>query len=215
MYEFSKIYLSYIVPATVLLPLIVGLLNYGVLDRASRMAFFYIVISCLVNTASVIMAEKSINNLPVLHVYTVLELVTVLLFYREAFKRPSVKKIIAGIIILFVVLSVLNSSFIQPLKTHNSYTRSLEAILIIIFCIAFFFTKLDNAQAILPSGALTWINTGWLLYFSSSLFLFIAANLMLKQGNRQINVLIWDIHATLVVLMYVLIAIGFGKCRKA
>jgi len=64
---------------------------------------------------------------------------------------------------------------------------------------------------------INWVSTGLLLYFSGALFIFSFSNMTSLQKvskYHSLDVLIWDIHATLLLIMYLLFAIGFSKCRK-
>ena len=59
-----------------------------------------------------------------------------------------------------------------------------------------------------------WIVTGLMLYFAGAFFLFLLANYTLAGANRHARNIIWDAHATLVLIMYLLMAVGFMKCKK-
>ncbi|HYC29801.1 MAG TPA: hypothetical protein VEB42_13305, partial [Chitinophagaceae bacterium] len=74
----------------------------------------------------------------------------------------------------------------------------------------FFFRQL-NADAKYPETVL-WINAGLLLYFSGSFLLFLFFEVL--ANNRSANNLAWVLHATLVLLMYILFAIGFIRAKK-
>jgi hypothetical protein len=56
------------------------------------------------------------------------------------------------------------------------------------------------------------IVVGMLLYFSSSLILFALPELI--RENKDMNRLIWSIHATFVLMMYLSFAVAFIKLKK-
>jgi hypothetical protein len=57
-----------------------------------------------------------------------------------------------------------------------------------------------------------WINAGILLYFASCLFMFISSNYLLNAG-RHINRIVWATHDTILVIQFILFAVGFYKCK--
>jgi len=62
------------------------------------------------------------------------------------------------------------------------------------------------------ADGLNWINTGILIYYSSGLFLFMTSNYFLTV-SRFMGYLIWSVHDTILLLEYILFAIGFYKCK--
>jgi hypothetical protein len=57
----------------------------------------------------------------------------------------------------------------------------------------------------------SWINAGLLIYFGGSFFLFLSANQVLE--NFFMNTVFWNIHATLVLLMYSLFTTGLFHAK--
>ncbi|MES2389120.1 MAG: hypothetical protein V4543_14050 [Bacteroidota bacterium] len=161
----------------------------------------YLVLSLLINIIAAVLAKFGLNNLPLLHFYTIAELCFVMLFFREIMQPKQVTKWIYTICIFFAVICVLNSLFLQSIYTFNSYTRSLEAILIIGFCI----TYLSGEEVISTSGIrlfpAAWVSGGLLLYFSSSLIQFVFSNQLLTSA-KSVQILIWDIHGVLLLITY-------------
>jgi len=78
------------------------------------------------------------NNLPGLHLYTLVQFVLMTLFFNACLKELSswfkYKWILTGGVIGIIV----NSMFFQPIFTFNSYSKSLVEIYIIIMSIVLF-----------------------------------------------------------------------------
>jgi hypothetical protein len=135
------------------------------------------------------------------------------IFYKKAFGDAISIKLVSIIILSFVVLCVINALYFQSIYTYNSYTRSLEAIFIMAFAIAYFFRTLEKPDvSIKEKESILWINAALLIYFSGALVLFIVSNMVSK--DVALGTKLWNINATLVLIMYILFATGLWKARK-
>jgi len=204
-------YMGVVVPSAILIPVSVGAQRYNKL-KASRFLFLYLLIGGIINLWAIILARKGVNNLPLLHAYTVLEFLVVTLFYKKILANKLISQVLTTLLFLFPAWAILNWLFFQNMHTYNSYARSPEAILIMGMSIAYLI-KEDHPDGISWTGnPFNWMNAGLMLYFSGSLFLFTFSNFIIP--NRVVNAYIWNFHATLVLIMYLLFTAGFIKCRK-
>lgn len=193
----------------IVIPLIPAILLFKKFTPVYRVLSIHIYVACAAELASYVMSKYRIPNLPLLHIYTLIEFSLLYLFYEFYFNRFFPVWVLRSIAALFLVFSVINSLFIQPVTGFNSYARAAEAFFIILFCLLCFY-KLSQEQ----QPAITWINTGLLLYFSGAFILFVLSNYILK-FSTELNYHIWAVHAFLSVLMYLFIAIGLWKARKS
>ncbi|HEY0271806.1 MAG TPA: hypothetical protein VGC22_01420 [Chitinophaga sp.] len=210
------IYTGIIVPLSVLLPLAAGIARYKALPKALRIIFFYLWVDGLVNLVAILLADFHVNNLPVLHVFTILEWWCLAYFYRQVLNSAPAKRILLYGMICFPVICIINFTWFQSLLHFNTYTRPLETLLV-MGCSLAYFAQTNDAATAWGQSAINWINTGILLYFSGALFIFSFSNLTVTHMSRKvasINVLVWNIHATLLLAMYLLFTIGFLKCRN-
>ena len=206
-------YITYVVPLTILFPLIIGGFRYGSFDTKLRTIFYYLVLSAIISFTSIALAESGQNNLPLLHLFTLLEGVLILLFYQKCLDSylHRIFFLIAGT--GFVCFCFIDSLFIQNIFKFNTYSRFAEAFMIVCLALYFFYVTLGiETKEQWYRNSLILVNIGLLLYFSSSLLLFLFSQVLLS--NRQINIAAWVIHATLVMIMYILFAIGFLQYRK-
>ena len=98
-------------------------------------------------------------------------------------------------------------------ETFNTYARPIGNILFIFFAISYYYKLLKDLKVrYLERNPMFWINTGILIYFSGSLFLFIFSNYILK--NVQLNILFWAIHAGLNIFIHIFYAIGLWLSRE-
>jgi hypothetical protein len=207
-------YIAVLVPASVLLPICVAGLTYKRLERPQKAIFFYLIFAGIVDGVSSYMSVHRIGNLWLLHVYTAVETVMLLWFYRSILVNGQVKRVIDYLMVLFPLVCAANIIWGQGMLRYNTYTRPVEALILIYMGLTCFF---ERSQAPVDSRlglqkAISWFNAGILLYFSAAFFIFIFSN-YLVHGNA-FSLFIIVCHATFVLLMYVLFTIGFLQCRN-
>jgi hypothetical protein len=212
LYEYRQI----IVPASILIP--IGIVSY----RLSKMPSYakcllaYLVMAALVNTTATILTWNKENNLWLLHIYTILESFLLLYYFKLVIVNKSINSIVKVLLFAFPLFCIINFLFLQSIYNFNTYTRPVEAIIIISLCAAYWWQDnegdTEKTWGNIPNN---WIVTGIMLYFAGAFFLFLLNNYFLTgEINRKIRNIILDTHATLVMVMYLLMAVGFIKCKK-
>jgi hypothetical protein len=209
------LYTGIIAPASVIIPIGAGLIKKTYRQNCLRVIFFYLIFSGLSDVAERIVGSYHINNLPLLHVYTVLEFLFIIYFLQVALKNRAISKLIWALMIVFPVFCVLDLVFLQSIYQFNSYPRPVAALIIIGFCIYYFFSRggADNPKPWI-NEPLNWIMTGLLVYFGSSLLHFAFLNVLYEHASLQVNYIFGTIHATLVMLMYLLFTAGFVYAKN-
>jgi len=171
---------------------------------------FYLLVTALTEISSRVLGSYQINNLPLLHFYTIIEFLFILRFFQLALNIASVTRFAWWLMFIFPVFSILNFIFIQNIHEYNSYPRSVAALTIIGFCLFYFFNYQgaeDQKKWIYEPC--NWIVTGTLIYFGSSLFYFAFSNLLNESASLSVYFIFAYINATLVMVMYLLFTIGF------
>ncbi|WP_133574846.1 hypothetical protein [Pedobacter metabolipauper] len=163
----------------------------------------------VINVIASVLAFNGINNMPVLHLYTILELVLVLRFFSIVITGKKAVWSIYGIKWLFPVFCIINFICFESVFMFNSYTRAFEAIIIIIFCMIYFKEVLDSSPNVFRSYSVTLAVVGFLIYFSGSFFHFTFSNYISYLVKYELKMIIWNIHATLVLIMYSLFTLAF------
>jgi hypothetical protein len=206
----------YASPFAGLLPLGVWLLHRKYCTSPWHVLGFHLVWINLFSMAGMALWYFSINNLPLLHLYTIGEATLLLWFYAawlgQRFGWLNRWRTVAA---LFALLALLNAVLLQGWTRFNTLPRSVESILLAVLALLGFIYLLEA-----PAGqqknrtAFFWVNSGILLYFVSALALFALSNLILPM-DRQLNLLIWTIHACFSITMYACMAIGLWKLQRS
>jgi len=148
-----------------------------------------------------------------MHVYTLFEFILLALYYKSVLQGSWIQRFVHPAIVFFAVLCVINALFFQNFFTYNTHTKSIEALFVIVMGIVCFKRELDSVAAgNKRNAALTYINAGLLIYFSGSFIWFTIYNLTWR--DEKLGLIMWTVHATLLLTMYMLIAIALWKYKR-
>lgn len=211
----NHLYVTVIVPATVLIPIGAGLIKTVYKDQPSKTILLYLLFAGVTDVAERIMGLHNVNNLPLLHFYTIAEYLFIIRFFQLSISEHRVSWIIWALFILFPLLSVFDFIFIQNIYEYNSYPRPISALIIIGLCM-YYFLNYSNQENRIPWATIpaNWIVTGLLIYFSSSFAYFAFLNLITQKASDNLYFIFGGIHATLVLLMYLMVAAGFLQVKN-
>ena len=201
------VFIGIIVPFSVLVPILFGLINYKTAKTNSRILLYYLIISGIINIIAILIQRYHLSNLPLLHVYTLIEAIFLISYFRLIFNDLFIKKVLFSLTILFPIICILNFTFLQSIYTFNTNTRPLEAILITFFCMLYIYKSGFTENWICKP--VNWFNMGILIYFPTAFIIFISSNYLIVNNNKTMTNMVWDIHAALVLLMYLLWSRGF------
>ncbi len=209
----SYIYMGIVVPVSIIIPICFAIAKYRTFPAELKIVTWYLYFNGITNIITGILASNNINNMPALHIYTALEFIIISIFYKKILEGTIIGKYIHVIILSFLILCVINVVFFQNLNTYNSYTKSLEAIIVISLTIAYFKKTLDKIDILRTIKNINvYINSGILIYFSGSFTLFIISNTI--SANSSLSNLTWNIHATFLLVMYVLFSFALWQYKK-
>lgn len=170
------------------------------------------------------------NKYFLFHIGFVLEAVTLILMYREIFKKYVevggkgkyvYRKIFIVLIVLFVSFAVVNALCWQSINTYPSITRIVLSTMIIVLNVLYIYKytiaepvprtglELTNYQA--SRVSLFWITIGLLLFHSFSLFRYIFINRFRKELSEELLKENSLVYTALAIILFVFIAIGLLK----
>ncbi len=201
------IFHSIIVPCSILIPIFLFIPKFKIAPKEFKVLFYFLLLSALINTTAILIRPYKVNNLPLLHLFTIVEAVFILSYFKQIFVEPKIKQILSWLVFIFPILCILNFSFLQSIYTFNTYTRPLEAILITFFCMLYLYRSKFSEDWL--KNPINWINGGILIYFPAAFIIFILSNYLTKSSNSSMNTMVWNIHAALVLFMYLAWARGF------
>lgn len=172
-----------------------------------------IVISVFAESLGFVLSKLHVNNLPYLHVFTIIEAGFYFLFYSTLFTDKRIKWLIAATFTTFAILAASLAFVFDNLWKFNTLSRTIEALIFTIFGLGFFYSLLKSElQMKLERDPLFWLNSGILLYFMGNFFLFMLYNVLLDIEIQVVNSY-WTMHSVINITSNILFTIGF-VCSK-
>jgi hypothetical protein len=171
----------------------------------------YVTISLLTDVFVKILAQLNINNIYLAHFYTPVEFILLSLFYQYILRNEIHKIVFTTINILFLVLAVYFSMYLQGVRGFNTYARFAESLILLGYSITYLIKtipKIDTIREFQENNNNFAIVTGVCLYFLGSFLILSLSNSVLKFGGADFNFLIWMLHIVFLVVLYTAISIG-------
>lgn len=125
------------------LSLICAVLSTLLISRANdreRAFIYYIIAIGFFEVLAIILNRllKDGNNLPGLHVYTLVQFLLLTVFFHECLKELTWWFRYKWVLVLGSVAIVCNSIFVQNIFTYNSYSKSIVELYIMLICVILF-----------------------------------------------------------------------------
>lgn len=198
----------------IICPLILALINVKSYPKELKVITLYLVFIAFIGAYSAWLWSQNKNNLPVLHIYTMVEFTCIMLFYQVIFKTYIAKRWFGLLIAVFLAFCLLNATYIQDWKIFNTYPRTLESILVISASLYYYYKiTRQTLYTQIEKSPVFWINTGFFIYFSGSFLLFTISNYILPYSFK-FNMMVWQFHAFLSIVNNILIFIGLWQHKK-
>lgn len=151
-----------------------------------------------------------------LHFYTLEEFALLSWFYSTLISGRKWMVFFSISVVIFSILSILNSIFLQVITVNNTYARALESLICMIYALICFH-RLINYSSAIPKPylrALLLINSGIMIYFTSSCLLFTLSNYLRNPGLTDARMTLWTFHAFFCTIYYLLLFFGLWIMRK-
>jgi hypothetical protein len=209
------IYLNYIAPASVVVPLIIGLRHYQKLIIGHRYLIAMLTFSALSTILGRIFAYVYHNNLIIMQSYTVSEFLFFAGFYYYQFNSKTMRRTITAMVTLFTIFAIYLIVIYINVIRFDDYAPSIESLLIFFLSVALI-NKGNQASlktSVWNQDPNNWFNTGILLYFSGSLFIFLLSNYITNPHSILYRV-VWDVQVTFLVILSALFTKGFSLIAK-
>ncbi|WP_448700658.1 hypothetical protein ACFGVR_01540 [Mucilaginibacter sp. AW1-3] len=197
---------------------LIAALNYKKIDRKLTSLKLYIFFAALMQLIQLVLWFKNIHNLFLLHFFVPVEFILLAHFYQSILQNLINRRIILTTTILFVIFSIVNTLFFQKISTFNSNALVTEDVIITTMSIATFIILLNRRSGLNkpPIGqALSWINSGIFINFSTTLVLFYFSNYLIAHlSNNVFSYIAWLFNDAATVTMHCCFIVGILKNIK-
>jgi len=195
-----------------IIPLSIAIGVNKFLAKQAKILVVLIGMAFLADLGMLILASKGINNLFIAHIFGLIELIMWMWFFQIILKYNKTTFHILAV--LFSLLYVLNSIFIEPLETYNSSAQSIIAILTVLLSIIYFKNIYINEDEIFPERSPEfWFCIAIFFCHSGGLFsLLLSSDILTESPDRFYGS--WIIHNALNVLKNIVFAVGLWQYRR-
>jgi hypothetical protein len=172
-------------------------------------------ITLVIELIGLYMGMRGRANITMYNFFSVFWICYYLFILSAIVKNKTAKRIIWGTIVAYMIAAVVNILFIQGKNVLHTVTYSLGLLLIVFFCIYYFFELFRHARAVdLKRNPAFWICSGLLFYCCCGFPLYGFINVWAKVPFIVKS--FQHIVSILNIFLYTLLSIGFlcSKTRK-
>jgi hypothetical protein len=162
----------------------------------------------LIEILAILFIEFEINNLPLLHLYTLGEFILFSYFYLSLSNTSSrIRKTAWYFIGGGALFIILNTVFIQGVFEFNTIAKTFVQIVIIAYAVLYFYHLVANASfSEATSKSIRLVNSAIIIYYSGSLFIFMFSHFSI--GKEEVFILFWIFNVLLYFIFQLLIFIA-------
>lgn len=203
-------YGAYLLPMLVLS--VVVLLNFQKYPKTLKFLGILILFSFSLDLINVVLAFFRINNYPFHYLWTLVEIICMHLIYYHLIESKTFRSFIKVNGLLFVSIWIF-SSFIST--SFNGFSYNIQAIFslfYIIYSLYFFFQLFNNPVTVnLKDYPYFWMNSGFLIYFSGTIFLFLFEMQIVEETGKSM----WIVHNIVATLKNLALILTLWKASKS
>ena len=210
----------YLILFCLFLSSIISLVKYRQFDNGFKIFSIYIITSLVFETTAIFLGNQFGTNYLLVHLFTFIEFILLSLFYLEIIKKPlSFRRWMRPLMVIVLIYIVFNTLFIQGIDQINSYSETIENLVLIAFSLFYFYNSfIEEEKDSLKRQALNLINSGIFLYLTGSLFIFMFSDYLLQYSQTtQIPFFLYNGILNLIfkiLILYAIIKIGFYKTNS-
>lgn len=196
---------SYLSLLALLLICLVLTTRFKCVNQPIRLFSFYLFGSLLIQITSQILWEMGINNIWLIHLFSVFQLINLSIFFYQIIPKRKIRKSIVLLSSLVSIYWVVNLWLAPSLFEFDSLETLITNGVIIGYSVSYFFVHLDYVHS-----KYDFIVAGILLFSSISMLLFIFGNQLIDiQLINQIG--LWIFNTIIYLIFLSLIGIQLWK----
>jgi len=174
------IYLSILFSGSIL-----GYAIYKYLDNKGKIINFLLSITFLSETLAIIMTKIHKRHTAVYHIYNIIEIIIISLYFMQAVEKANQRKYILWIIVFWSAIGFGNM-LIQPITSLNSNMLIIECITIVPMALySLYKILLDDKIMNVTAYPHFWIWTCFLLYQCSTYFFWAFFDILILKSHYR------------------------------
>jgi len=178
------------------------------------MFFYFFVLTIGFEIQASVMAKVYHNNMPGLHLFTLIEFWAFSILYFLFFRNNKFLSIVIGVnVLVFTIVALIDVLFIHGIWVINTLSRSYSSSSMLCYTLIYFYFMFSGDEACYNSKhPMFWINAGVLIYFGSNMLYFMFNEDLMAKGAFASYIGL-GIHAALNIIANYLYAQSF-RCFK-
>lgn len=194
--------------ASILLPLICGVLKYKHLNKVLKLLFYFFCFSTLVELACLYFYLRKENNLWIINIFELVEFYIYSYVCCYFINSKASFWIGVGLQICFSIAWIISMFYENELHINNDLINAIEAVVLMILA-GFALLKITNDAPVNIFVAANFLMiSSILLYFAGNLLIFSLSEYILG-SNSKILGHAWKVHSFWNIITNILFSIGF------
>jgi hypothetical protein len=195
----------------ILVATIIGGIRYCFAVKHEKYLIVLMGFCLLTEVGTSILWHLEMNNLWISHLLAPVELMLLLRYYGKEFNR-NFAQVLNAMGIGFLLFVTTDSLFFHSPFEMNAVSKTTECIVLVLLSLIMWMKIMrDMELKKLTSAPMFWVNSAVLMYFSTTILLFIFSRSILE--SPELAIWIWMFHLFFMTLYYVLFSIGLWKIR--
>lgn len=204
------ILLAYVSIGMQSLATLVGGVHWRRLSAPQRWLLVLLILSLITQLIARELAHSIQNNYPLFHAYLLIEFSFLVIIYRIHLEPILSRAVMVSLFIAFTLFALIDPWLLQSIWDFPSYTRTVETIIVIGFCVLYFVQTLRKLQVeSIQRTFMFWVSTGLLIYFVSNLLVTLFGNMLATAADPKAWNAIWSVHNMLNILLYLSFGIAY------
>lgn len=198
---------------SVLPPFVLSLIRHQVLHGEITLIKYYVWASLVFELINNGIAIQNKDNSLVYNIFSVFECLLLGTYYYQILHSPTIRKGLITVLVVFMVGSIVNLLWGEG-SGFNANTYMVAALIMLVVSLLYYYQLLTSLEVpFLLKSPHFWINSGVLLYFSGSFFVFMFAGLILSIEFKP-EFEYWNITALLNITFRIILAISFWLVKR-
>jgi len=184
--------------------LIIGLIRFKSLSKELKLFLFFIIFIILTDLTLFFLAAKRINNLWLIHFYTLFEFI-ILSFLFSYWQKT--KYVIYGLrfsIFIFALIWIVAKIVLENFSRFDNFTASFSSIILMCFAIITLINLIKEPTFNILREPKFWVSSGILIYFGGNFFSFALSTV----------ITVWSLHDVINIIANLFYAGGFLSSRN-
>lgn len=171
--------------ASVLIPVIAGIIHYKKIPQSYKVLLWFFIASIGFEIQASVLKVVYQNNMPGLHLFTLVECLAFSSVYYRHFKNKHIKLFIIINTLFFGAACLIDAFLVHGIWMPNTIARSYGSLSIISYTLLYFrFMFGRDIPDYNSRHPLFWISTGALIYFGANLLYFMLTTYLIRQAAQ-------------------------------